>query len=128
MAKIVKGKAIFMYLQNDILLPCLSTIPRAMTLADAPIIVPLPPKHAPIDKAHQTGLYASTAPSEIWLTKGIIVATYGMLSKNDESIVDIHNTIIVIKPILPSVMFKTFTPIKSITPMIMEYTSGKKKL
>ena len=53
-----------------------------ITFAEAPIIVPLPPKHAPKDKAHHAGIITSLPPmlSSIDLSIGIIVATKGMLS------------------------------------------------
>ena len=57
-------------------------IPATITFAEAPISVPLPPKQAPSDKAHQTGIIASLPPIDgsIDLIIGIIVATKGILS------------------------------------------------
>ena len=47
---------------NVIGYPLLPAIPVSTTFAEAPIIVPLPPKHAPIDTAHHRG--HTSIPSE----------------------------------------------------------------
>ena len=49
------GKPVLKNLLNDISLPDSSASPAATTLADAPMIVPLPPKQAPNAKAHANG-------------------------------------------------------------------------
>ena len=70
------------------LYPLFEAIPAVTIFADAPNNVPLPPKHAPKLKAHAKVLRgrASGSSSCKILIIGIIVAVYGMLSKNAEAI------------------------------------------
>ena len=73
--------------------------PATITLADAPISVPLPPKQAPNESAHHTGIMASRPPivGSMVLSIGIMVATNGMLSIALESTADepkIKNTLL----------------------------------
>lgn len=67
--------------------PSLAAIPATITLAEAPINVPLPPKQAPKDSAHHTGIIASLPPKLISMAfkVGIIVATKGILSTMAEN-------------------------------------------
>ena len=53
------------------------------TLAEAPIKVPLPPRHAPKEMAHHNGA-TSTPVASIAPIRGISVATKGILSSIDE--------------------------------------------
>ena len=46
---------------NVILCPCFAEFSDTMTLAAAPIIVMLPPRHAPSERLHQSG-WAYSAP------------------------------------------------------------------
>ncbi len=50
---IIKGEAVFMNPMKLMRYPLDSAIPMVTTLADAPMIVPFPPKQAPSAKAHQ---------------------------------------------------------------------------
>ena len=70
--------------------PLRLAMPATITLAEAPISVPLPPKQAPSDRAHQTGIIASRPPiaGSIDFSIGIIVATKGILSIAAETIAD----------------------------------------
>lgn len=65
-------------------------IPATITLADAPISVPFPPKQAPRESAHQTGIIASRPPiaSSMDFSIGIMVATNGILSMAAETMAD----------------------------------------
>ena len=67
-------------------------MPATITFAEAAINEPLPPKHAPRDKAHQTGIMASLPPidSSIDLIIGIIVATNGILSIALDRTAELH--------------------------------------
>ena len=70
--------------------PLRLAIPATITLADAPISVPLPPKQAPSDRAHHTGIIASRPPiaGSMDFNIGIIVATKGILSIAAETMAD----------------------------------------
>ena len=50
----IYGKATFKNLPKEILYPFDSAIPTVTTLAEAPMMVPLPPKQAPKDRAHHS--------------------------------------------------------------------------
>ena len=52
---IIIGKPVLKNLLNDISFPDSSARPAATTLADAPMMVPLPPKQAPNANAHAKG-------------------------------------------------------------------------
>ena len=56
MDKIIIGKPILKYWPKVIGCPLFLLIPDKTTFAEAPIKVPLPPRHAPRDKAHQIGV------------------------------------------------------------------------
>ena len=75
--------------------PSRCAMPATMTLAEAAISEPLPPKQAPSDKAHQTGIMASRPPREVSidLIIGIMVATNGMLSMAVDTKADNQTTI-----------------------------------
>lgn len=80
------GKPTFVNCINDIGYPCFAEISDKTTFALAPINVPLPPRHAPNETAHHNGV-TSTCPCMAKII-GSIVATKGMLSKNDEITAD----------------------------------------
>src|SRR5512132_2115320 len=75
-------------------MPLRSAIPATVRLADAPIRVPLPPRHAPSESAHHSGINPSGPPKvgAIALIIGIIVATNGMLSTIAKNTADDHMT------------------------------------
>ena len=88
--------------------PSREAMPETMTLAEAPIKVPLPPKQAPNDKAHQTGIIAALPPklSSIDFSIGIMVATKGILSTMAEKKADIHkmtNTVFWMLPLVAAI-------------------------
>lgn len=115
--KIIKGKAIFIKPLKVITTPFFSESPATMTLAEAPISVPLPPRQAPKDKAHQKGLKFSIPPiCPIFCISGIIVATKGMLSIKAEAIADNHKINIVVETTAPLVASIDFLATHSITP------------
>ncbi len=98
-------------------LPYLEAMPATMTLADAPIRVPLPPRQAPRARAHQVGSIGIPEICPMVCSKGIIVATNGMLSTKAEAIADSHKTS---KPVcagLAPVSPRAWTAINSITPV-----------
>ena len=101
MVKNIIGRDHFMKGINLIGCPSRAAIPAIMTLAEAPIMVPFPPKHAPNERAHHAGIIISLPPrlSSMDLSMGIIVATNGMLSTMLEKIAE---TQIVSKVILGS--------------------------
>ena len=74
---------------NVIGYPLRFDMPVRTTFADAPMIVPLPPKHAPIDTAHQSGQTSIPYADMVWIS-GISVATNGMLSSTAEQSADTH--------------------------------------
>ena len=94
-------------------------MPATTTLAEAPINVPLPPKQAPSDKAHHTGIMTSRPPtdSSIDLIIGIMVATNGMLSITLERIAELHKIKYVIAVRLPPVSSKNQLPRARSTPV-----------
>ena len=73
--------------------PSRSAIPIVTTFAEAPSMVPLPPKHAPKPKAHQRTL--SSAPgmaSKRYAATGSMVAVNGILSTKALTIAETHKT------------------------------------
>ena len=65
------------------------------TFAEAPIIVPFPPRQAPSEIAHHRG--SASIPSALRArTNGINVAINGILFKNDDSSADAHSSISII--------------------------------
>ncbi len=51
----INGNAIFIKPIKLMGYPSRDAMPETITLAEAPIMVPLPPRHAPRDKAHHRG-------------------------------------------------------------------------
>ncbi len=80
MDKIIKGKAIIKKWRKDMGYPFFAAMPATITLADAPIKVPLPPKQAPRASDHQTGSILAPEIALISWSRGIMVATTGILS------------------------------------------------
>src|SRR5664279_5035796 len=72
--------------------PLRSPMPATVRLAEAPIRVPLPPRHAPSDRHHQSGSICCGPPrtEPVDLISGIMVATKGMLSRIEERNADAH--------------------------------------
>ena len=87
-------------------LPSRAAMPATITLAEAPINVPFPPRQAPSDNAHQTGIMISLPPkpSSIDFNIGIMVATNGMLSTMAEKKADMPKMTKTLFLMLPSVM------------------------
>src|SRR5659263_569954 len=73
--------------------PAFSARPTVTTLAEAPIMVPFPPKQAPRDRDHQST--PDSAPGMVWFRKAMIgsmVAVKGMLSMKAEAMALTHRT------------------------------------
>ena len=68
-------------------------MPTDTMLAEAPIMVRFPPKHAPRANAHQRILLGMGVDSSISRTMGIMVMVNGMLSRKPDTIPDTHSTI-----------------------------------
>ena len=90
-------------------------MPATTKLALAPTKVPLPPRQAPKAKDHQIG-FRSEKVDPISCTKGIIVATNGILSTNAEKNALAQRTIIAVTVILPAVAANNFPAAQLITP------------
>ena len=89
---IITGSPAFIKLINVIECPAFSAKPDVTTFAEAPISVPLPPKHAPSAKAHHK-IFASTPgiTCERYATIGSIVAVKGILSTIALITAETHN-------------------------------------
>ena len=90
-------------LTNPIGCPSREARPATITFAEAPINVPFPPKQAPSDNAHHTGIMASLPPKagSIDFNIGIMVATNGILSIALDNTADepkIKNTVFLMLP------------------------------
>lgn len=72
-------------------------------LAEAPIKVPLPPRHAPREIAHQRG-QVLTPPLPMVRTSGMSVATKGILSKKPETMAESQRSEITVKVGWPAVI------------------------
>ena len=98
--------------------PSRCDIPPTITLAEAAISEPLPPKQAPSDNAHQTGIIASRPPidSSMDFIIGIMVATKGILSMAVDTNAEIQITSMAAFSILPSVYSINLLPITCSTP------------
>src|SRR3989304_4999554 len=79
-----------MNLKNFISCPFLCAMPETTTLAEAPIMVPFPPRHAPSESPHHSGRTAASPPNAgaMSFIKGIMVATNGMLSTMDDAMAE----------------------------------------
>src|SRR5512147_3182912 len=88
----ISGKAYLVYVRKRNETPLRSAMPATVRLALAPISVPLPPRQAPSDNAHHSGIKPSGPPNvgAIALIIGIIVATNGMLSTIADSAAEAH--------------------------------------
>jgi len=67
-------------------------IPTETMLAEAPIIVRLPPRQAPSESAHQRILLGIGFDSKINRTIGIIVIVKGILSRKPDTMPETHST------------------------------------
>ena len=91
-------------------------MPDSTTFAEAPISVPLPPRHAPSDSAHHSE--ETSMPSACMdRMSGIMVATNGMLSRKDENSAEPHRMRSIISLVLPPVMATSPLPSAVITPV-----------
>lgn len=99
------GKPTFIKSKKLILNPFFFNIPKTITLADAPTIVPFPPRQAPSDKDHQRGSILALLIEAISFISGIIVATNGILSKNEDAIADNQSITIFANDRLPFVVY-----------------------
>ena len=72
--------------------PDFFAIPIVTILAEAPIMVILPPRHAPSANAHQSKFWNSGFDPFIISIIGIMVIVKGILSKKPENIPETHCT------------------------------------
>ena len=82
----------FMNSMKEIFTPAFFAIPIDTILAEAPIIVILPPRHAPRANDHQSKFCNAGFDSFIISIMGIMVIVNGILSKNPEAIPETHCT------------------------------------
>ena len=80
----------FMNSIKEMLTPDFFAIPMDTMFAEAPIMVMLPPRHAPSANAHQSKFCNMGFDSFMISIIGIIVMVNGMLSKNPEAIPETH--------------------------------------
>ena len=80
----------FMNSIKDMFTPDFFAMPIDIIFAEAPIIVMLPPRHAPSANAHQSKSCNIGFDSFMISIIGIIVMVNGMLSKNPEAIPETH--------------------------------------
>src|SRR5215510_16479085 len=92
------GNAYFMKVRKRKGMPARSAMPATVRLALAPISVPLPPRQAPRDSDHQSGISASGPPKvgAMLLITGIMVATKGMLSMIADRMAEAHRIAIAV--------------------------------
>lgn len=87
---IIIGKATLKNSLKDIVYPLLFRVSMAITFAEAPIIVPLPPKQAPNARHHhKKSILPEPDSSPKVLISGIMVATKGILSIKADNIAEI---------------------------------------
>ena len=100
--------------------PSRAAIPATITLAEAAINEPLPPKHEPKDSAHQTGIIASLPPrsSSTDFMIGIMVATKGMLSIAEDKSAENHKIIMLILLMFPCEKSESLLPIIFRIPLV----------
>ena len=119
----------FIKRMNDIISPCLAAFSDTMTFAAAPIMVILPPRHAPSDRHHQSGnAYSAPIVFLISTIMGAIVAVYGMLSMIPEIMPDAHNIIMAVADCEPFVAFKTSSAISFIPPEARTADNNEKSI
>mmetsp|Transcript_83408 Transcript_83408/g.179912 ORF Transcript_83408/g.179912 Transcript_83408/m.179912 type:complete len:218 (-) Transcript_83408:931-1584(-) len=85
----IMGKPILKKSRNETWCPASCAMPAMMTLLEAPMSVPMPPRSAPKARDHARGL--SWRPSTLAVMRlitGIIVVVNGMLSTNAETTAD----------------------------------------
>jgi len=123
----IKGKPTIRNSLNFIGVPFLSAMPATITLAEAPIREPLPPRQAPKASDHQID---SMGIWESWPTScnnGIMVATKGMLSTKAEASADNHKTRMPVKATLSPVICSDILAIRLITPFTCRPPTSNKK-
>src|SRR3972149_6045321 len=93
---------------NDMGYPAFSARPNVSTLAEAPTGEPFPPRHAPSANDHHTGIRVEWWTTDlksvpegntacaVSITKGIILATKGMLSTIAEPTAENHKVVIAV--------------------------------
>src|SRR3990172_2929480 len=93
---------------NDMGYPAFPARPRVITFADAPTGEPFPPRHAPNAKDHHTGISVECWITDlksvpvgntvcaVSVTRGIMLATKGMLSTIAELIAENHKVVIAV--------------------------------
>src|SRR5215510_16382861 len=98
MLAIIMGKASARKVRKRKGTPARSAMPATVRLALAPISVPLPPRQAPSDRDHQSGISASGPPKvgAMLLITGIMVATNGMLSMIADRMAEAHRIAIAV--------------------------------
>src|SRR3989337_891849 len=91
---------------NDIGYPAFPARPSVITFADAPTGEPFPPRHAPRARDHHTGISVGCWTTDlksvpegntacaVSITRGIMLATKGMLSTTAELIAENHKVVI----------------------------------
>ncbi len=88
-----------------------------MTLAEAPMRVPLPPRQAPRARDHHTGSILVPAIALISWSMGIMVATKGILSMKAEAMADNHKIRYAVISSCPPVRFTAHSAKALITPV-----------
>src|SRR3989339_959925 len=93
---------------NEIGYPPFPARPKVITWADAPTGEPFPPRHAPSARDHHTGIRVEWWTTDlksvpegntacaVSITRGIILATKGMLSTIAELIAENHKVVIAV--------------------------------
>ena len=93
---------------NEIGYPAFSAKPNVITFADAPTGEPFPPRHAPSARDHHTGISVGCWTTDlksipegntacaVSVTRGIMLATKGMLSTIAELTAENHRVVIAV--------------------------------
>src|SRR3989304_2867726 len=93
---------------NDIGYPAFPARPNVITFADAPTGEPFPPRHAPSARDHHTGISVGCWTTDlksipegnivcaVSVTRGIMLATKGMLSTIAELTAENHRVVIAV--------------------------------
>src|SRR3990167_252853 len=102
---------------NDIGYPAFPARPSVITFADAPTGEPFPPRHAPRARDHHTGISVGCWTTDlksvpegntacaVSITRGIMLATKGMLSTIAELIAENHKVVIAVTNMFPAFGF-----------------------
>jgi len=92
--RIIIGNPTFKKSVKVKLYPCCCAIPATTTFAEAPINVPLPPRHAPKARAQTKGKMFIILPNS--MTTGIIAVVNGILSIKLDANAEIHKIKIIL--------------------------------